>query len=518
MKKAIAACILSLTVLTVSTSGSSWWEDTVFYEVFVRSYYDSDADGIGDFKGLEMKLDYIKELGAGALWLMPIFKSPSYHGYDTVDYYQVNEDYGTTEDFYSLLAEANKHGIRIILDLVVNHTSSDHPWFQKSAVNIPAYNDWYIWEKNRPAGKQYVHGKAEPVQNRHWRYNEKRKQFYYAHFTEKMPDLNLDNTAVRQEVKKIAKFWLDKGIAGFRLDAAQHIIEESPERMQPDTPSTVQWWVEFNQYVKSVNPHAVLVGEVWSEYPRISKYYADGKGLDICFDFPFQINTLKTVGSGNVRSFIDMVTTKKQLPAPLCFYAPFLANHDQDRYMTSLKNDFVKARMAAVILLSAPGTPFIYYGEEIGMYHPSDRKTHLPIRTPMQWDDTEVTAGFTRTKAPWQKINDNGPPYNVRYQQQSPDSLLKLYQKLTLLRREHPELRYGDYKFHSVGEDVLAYERAYKENRILVLINPSGKKQTIRSGAITGRYRSLLDGKTIEITPKYVILAGAHYLLEPIEK
>jgi len=528
MKKVIAACILTLTVLTVSTSGSSscsgwlrpdeWWQDAVFYEVFVRSYYDSDADGIGDFKGLQMKLDYIKELGANALWLMPVFKSPSYHGYDTVDYYQVNEDYGTMEDFYSLLAEADKRGIRIILDLVVNHTSSSHPWFQKSAENTPDYNDWYIWEKNRPAGKQYEYGKAEPVQNRRWRYNDKRKQFYYAHFSEKMPDLNLSNPAVRQEVKKIATFWLDKGIAGFRLDAAQHIIEEGPGRMRPDTPCTVRWWVEFNQYVKSVNPEALLVGEVWSEYPRISEYYADGKGLDLCFDFPFQINTLKTVGSDNVKSFIDMVTAKKQLSAPLCFYAPFLANHDQDRYMTSLKNDFVKARMAAVILLSAPGTPFIYYGEEIGMYHPSDRKTHLPIRTPMQWEDTEVTAGFTRRSAAWQKINDNEPPYNVRYQQQSPDSLLKLYQKLTRLRREHPELRYGDYKFHSVDEDVLAYERVYKENRVLILINPSDKEQTIRGGAITGRYRSLLDGKTIEITPKYVILAGVHYLLEPMEE
>ena len=152
------------------------------------------------------------------------------------------------------------------------------------------------------------------------------------------------------------------------------------------------------------------------------------------------------------------------------------------------------------------------------MYHPSDRKTHLPIRTPMQWDDTEATAGFTRNNAPWQKINDNQPPYNVRYQQQSPDSLLKLYQKLILLRQQQPELRYGDYKFHCVGQDVLAYERVYKEKRILALINPSGKEQTIRSREISGSYRSLLDDKTIEITPQYVMPAGAHYLLKPMEK
>ena len=518
MKKVITACILSLTVLTVSTFGSSWWQDAVFYEVFVRSYYDSDADGIGDLKGLQMKLDYIKELGANALWLMPIFKSPSYHGYDTADYYQVNEDYGTVEDLHSLLAEADKRGIRIILDLAVNHTSSDHPWFQKSAENTPDYNDWYVWEKNRPAEKQYEYGKAEPVQNRRWHYNDKREQFYYAHFTEKMPDLNLDNPAVRQEVKKIAKFWLDKGIAGFRLDAAQHIIEDGSEEMQPDTPSTVRWWVEFNQYVKSVNPRAVLVGEVWSEHRFISKYYADRKGLDLCFDFPFQINTLKTVGSGNVKSFIDMVTAKKQLPAPLFFYAPFLANHDQDRYMTSLKNDFAKARIAAVILFSAPGTPFIYYGEEIGMYHPGDRRTHLPIRTPMQWEDTQVTAGFTTNKNPWCGLNNNKDPYNVRYQQQSPDSLLKLYQKLIRLRLKYPELRYGDYKFHCVGENVLAYERVYNNKAILVLINPQDKDQTIHSRHISGTYHNLLNGKIIEIATQHTVPAGGYYLLDQMEK
>lgn len=518
MKKAITGCIFSLPLLTVSTFASSWCRDAVFYEVFVRSYYDSNGDGIGDFKGLEIKLDYIKEFGANALWLMPIFKSPSYHGYDTVDYYQVNEDYGTIKDFCSLLTQADKRGIRIILDLVVNHTSSRHPWFQKSARNTPPYDDWYIWKKTRPGEKRRVYGKTEPVQTGPWRYNDRRKQFYYAHFSKTMPDLNLNNIAVCREVKKIAKFWLDKGVAGFRLDAAQNIIEQGPGKIRPDTLSTVQWWVEFNQYVKSLNPHAILVGEVWSEYPRISQYYADGKGLDLCFDFPFQTNTLKTVGSGNVSSFIDMVATKKQLPAPLSFYAPFLANHDHDRYMTSLKNDFVKARMAAIILLSAPGTPFIYYGEEIGMYHPPERAAHSLIRTPMQWEDTELTAGFTRNKAPWHKINDNKAPYNVRHQQRAPDSLLKLYQKLTRLRRQRPELRYGHYKFHPVGKNVLAYERVYKKNRVLVLLNPSGKEQTIRSRAITGRYRSLLDGKTIEITPEYVIPVGAHYLAEPIQK
>jgi glycosidase len=333
-----------------------------------------------------------------------------------------------------------------------------------------------------------------------------------------MPELDLKNTAVREEVKKIAKFWLDKGVAGFRLDAAQLIIEEGPGKQRTNTPATIQWWVEFSQYVKSLNPQAILVGEVWSDHSQISKYYAKGKGLDICFDFPFQSNTLKTVGSGSVKSFIDMVATKKKLPAPLFFYAPFLANHDQNRYMTSLDNDFVKARMAAVILLTAPGTPFIYYGEEIGMYHSPERKTHLLIRTPMQWDQIEVTAGFTRSSTTWQKINDNKTPYNVRHQQRSPDSLLKFYQKLIRLRMEHPELRYGDYKFHSVGKNVLAYERIYEKSRVLVLINPSGKEQTIRSQRISGSYRNLLDGRTIEITRKYIMPAGAHCLLAPMEK
>jgi glycosidase len=518
MKKAITRCILSCPLLTASALGNSWLKDAVFYEVFVRSYYDSNADGIGDFRGLEMKLDYIKQLGANALWLMPIFKSPSYHGYDTVDYYQVNEDYGTMEDFDSLLIEADKHGIRIILDLVVNHTSLEHPWIQKYVENIAPYNHWYLWEKTRPGGKRSVYGKAKPVEGGGWRYNAQRKQFYYAHFSKKMPELDLRNTAVRQEVKKIAKFWLDKGVAGFRLDAAQLIIEEGPGKKQSNTQATIQWWIEFSQYVKSLNPQAILVGEVWDEHSQISKYHVKGKGLDLCFDFPFQSDTLKAVGSGSVKSFIDMVAAKKKLPAPLSFYAPFLANHDQDRYMTSLDNDSAKARMAAIILLTAPGTPFIYYGEEIGMYHRTKKVDHLLIRTPMQWDQTKVTAGFTSAKAPWHKINDNKAPYNVRHQRRSPDSLLKLYQKLIRLRLEHPELRYGDYKFHSVGKNVLAYEKVYEKSAVLVLINPSGKEQTIRSRRISGSYCNLLNGEAIEVTPKYVMPPGSCYLLEPIER
>jgi len=271
---AVVTGLIALTALDLSSSsGCQWACDAVFYEVFVRSFSDSDGDGTGDLRGLAAKLDYIKDLGANAVWLMPIFPSPSEHGYDTIDYMNINKSYGTIDDFNFLIAEAKKRNIRIILDLMVNHTSDRHPWFKKSLNKIPPYDNYYLWRDKPPGGKWFVYGKDKPVLNGGWRYNPQRRQFFYAYFSECMPDLNLKNPLVRDEFKKIAKFWLDKGVSGFRLDAAQNIIEQGPGHgKQYDSPATIQWWRRFSQYVKSLNPEVFLIGEVWAEYDTLSKY------------------------------------------------------------------------------------------------------------------------------------------------------------------------------------------------------------------------------------------------------
>ncbi len=517
MKKNRPGHIAFFPLAATNPSTTPWWHDAVFYEVFVRSFYDSNADGIGDLKGLEKKLDYISRLGANAIWLMPIFTSPSYHGYDTVDYFRLNDDYGTLKDFESLVNQAAKKKIRIVLDLVLNHTSPQHPWFQKSVEKVAPYKDWYVWKKNKPRGKWFIWGSDKPVSGGGWYYNQRRKEFYFSFFSHDMPELNMQNPRVREETKKIAKFWLDKGVAGFRLDAARHIIVEGPGKAkQFNTPATIKWWVEFAKFVKSINPAAVLIGEVWSGHSDISKYYANGKGLDFCFDFPWQSAAIETISRGDARIFVDMVKRKKQTSAPLYFFAPFLSNHDQSRYLTSLKKNLHKARIATLLLFTSPGPPFIYYGEEIGMHHGTRKKTDLPVRTPMQWDNTKITAGFTDAKKPWHKINYNNATYNVACQQRSSDSILKFYQKLINLRLKLPELRYGRYRFHSIGKNILVYQRIYKKRSVLILINLSNKKQTFNYRAIRGRYKNLLTGRKIKIADGFVMPVGQFLLLKPL--
>ncbi len=515
---AVAIGLIALAGLdSPGSSGCQWACDAVFYEVFVRSFCDCDGDGIGDLRGLASKLDYISDLGANAIWLMPIFPSPSEHGYDALDYMSINKDYGTMDDFRFLIAEAGKRNIRIILDLMVNHTSDRHPWFKKSLDKISPYDNYYLWLDKPPGGKWYVYGKDTPVLNGGWRYNPHRGRFFYAYFTERMPDLNLKNPLVREEFRIIAKFWLDKGVSGFRLDAARNIIEQGPGHgKQYDSPATIEWWREFNQYVKSVNPEAFLIGEVWAEYDTLSKYYAKGAGLDACFDFSLQRTILQTLRDGNAKRLADMITAKNSSSAPTGFYAPFLSNHDQDRYLTTLKNNLKKARPAVVLLLTAPGPVFIYYGEEIGMHQPAEKTGHHSVRTPMQWGSSAVTAGFTESDTPWTKIQNNADPYNVAYQQQKPDSLWSFYRELIRLRKDQSELRNGDYHFHRPDTGAIIFEKTLGPDKTLVMLNPSNQTIILNDNAILGRYRNLLNGGIVDIKRDFALGSGDCYLLKKL--
>src|SRR6266496_178176 len=228
------------------TEGLPWWNDTVFYEIFVRSFRDSNGDGIGDFNGITEKLDYLKGLGVRGIWLMPINPSPSYHGYDVTDYQAVNPDYGTLDDFKHLLSEAHKRGIKVIMDLVLNHTSAKHPWFQSALQPGSQYHDWYVWKDQDP-------GTLGPWGAQTW-YKASNGQYYYAIFWDQMPDLNYDNPAVREEAKKIASFWLkDIGIDGFRLDAVRYLVED---QKLADSASNHAFLAEWGKYYRSINPQA----------------------------------------------------------------------------------------------------------------------------------------------------------------------------------------------------------------------------------------------------------------------
>jgi glycosidase len=470
------------------TDGFRWWNDTVFYEIFVRSFRDSDGDGDGDFNGIIEKLDYLQALGIRGLWLMPINPSPSYHGYDVTDYYAVNPDYGTMDDFKRLLDEAHNRDIRIIIDFVMNHTSSKHPWFQSALTPGSQYREWYVWSETDP-------GTPGPWGQKAW-YRAGNGQYYYAIFWDQMPDLNYDNPAVREEMKKVTSFWLnDVGVDGFRLDAVRYVVEGD---QLADSKANHAFIEEWGQYYRSVNPQAFTVGEAWTDNANVKKYTNTNRELDSAFNFDLS-DAMATLTQGNTSTFRFVVqTTVRDFPEQ--DNANFLTNHDMPRVMNVLGVDKEqKAKLAAGILLTLPGIPFIYYGEEIGM---SGTKPDELIRTPMQWEN-KPGAGFTDGK-PWQSVNIDFTIVNVARQEGDADSLLETYRTFIQLRNEHSALRVGEtFVAESLSNKIVSYLRVSGDETLLVLINIDDEpldnyKLDLSIGPLSGRYNaaSLLDSST----------------------
>lgn len=415
---------------TPGITAEAWWSSAVFYEIFVRSFNDSDGDGIGDFNGVTQKLDYLDKLGITAVWLMPIFPSPSYHGYDVTDYYDVNPQYGTMDDFKNLVTEAHKRDIRVIIDLVINHTSDKNPWFKeaKKDKNSP-YRDWYIWSDTDL-------GYEGPWGQRVW--HSATNGFYYGIFEPFMPDLNYNNPAVTEEMNMIVSFWLtDVDVDGFRLDAAKHLIEDGSK--QENTKATHLWFQnEFYPAYKAVNPEAMTVGELFGDGLNTIATYIKNDQFDLAFNFQLANSFIAASNTGKVGSLANtLIVSDKAIPDHQ--YATFLTNHDQNRIMSQLSGDVDKAKLAAFLLLTSPGTPFIYYGEEIGM---EGKKPDENIRLPMQWS-AEANAGFT-TGSPWRAPASDYAYVNVDAKTGSPDSLLEHYRALIELRNKYSTMQTGN--------------------------------------------------------------------------
>ena len=355
-----------------------------------------------------------------------------------------------------------------------------------------------------------------------WCYSGARSGYYYAAFWSGMPDLNYRSASVNTEIRKIAKFWLDKGVDGFRLDAARYLIEDGPGAGQSDSPSTIQWWKDFNAYVKSVNPDAMLVGEVWVGNEIVTKYYGDGKGLDLCFDFETAGQILQTLGTGFPQSVRAQVEKKVGLNAPLSFYAPFLANHDQLRAFNVLNKDFANAKLAAVLLLTLPGTPFLYYGEEIALYQ-NDGYSDENKRTPMQWSE-DKNAGFT-TGSPWQAAVTRDAPFTVASQLDNRFSLLTLYSKLIQIRKENSELWKGNIRFYDArkGTDstsakagqILCFERTLDTGeRCVVALNASKSVKNVYIDALKGsKFKNCLFDIVQSFPDGKICLDGKSFLI-----
>jgi glycosidase len=465
-----------------------WWNERVFYEIFVRSFLDSDGDGNGDFNGMTTRLDYLNDgdpatttdLGIGGIWLMPIFPATSYHGYDVTDYQAVNPDFGSLEDFKNFLDQAHQRGIRVIIDWPLNHTSVEHPWFQGSIDPNGETRDWYIWSDTRPSS-------AGPWGQGVW-HEGPNGGYYYGVFWSGMPDLNYNNPEVVAAMQDVMRFWIEEvGVDGFRLDGARYIIEEGEE--QADTPSTQAYFSRLTSQCKQLNPECLMLGEVWTSNFAVAGYVKDGD-LDMAFNFELAGGYMASAASATAKNTIDQLKFSLKL-FPSNQYAPFLTNHDQPRVMTELSGDRAKAGNAAMLLLTGPGVPFIYYGEEIGMLGGGADEYK---RTPMQWSP-EANAGFT-TGTPWIAVNPDYPEVNVETELQAADSLLNWYIELIRLRTAYPSLMMGDaYPVTSQHPSVYSLLRSRGGENLLVVLNLSDQEVTdyglkLAAGPLSGNYQA----------------------------
>ena len=464
-----------------------WTRGAVCYEIFVRSFFDSDGDGIGDFNGLTQKLDYIndgnpstqRDLGARCVWLMPIMPSPSYHGYDATDYYRVNPQYGTNDDFKRFVAEAHRRGIRVLIDMVLNHASSEHPFFKEALLDTAS--PFRKWWRFAPTSQG-----PGPWGNVAWHKNPYRDEYYYGVFWHGMPDLNYAHAPVREEAKKVATFWLrDMGVDGFRLDAIPYLVEEGSRLA--GTPATHAFFREYGTHVRSVAPESFTVGEVWDSVGAMLPYYPDQ--LDAHFAFELSNAIVNAVRSGSAKDLFGGYL-RLQAALPPERWSPFLRNHDQTRTATEFRGNVARQKLAATLLLTLPGLPFVYYGEEIGM---TGDKPDPRLRTPMHWT-TGRAAGFTSGQ-PWEPLQPDSNTVTVAAQDADPNSLLNLFRRLIHLRSATPALARGTlHPLQTTDTSVAAYIRVDANRPVLVVANLSEMPRTgvristTTSGLRSGRY------------------------------
>jgi glycosidase len=459
---------------TARAATPPWWRDAVFYEIFVRSFADASAgplagDGIGDFQGLIDHLDYLNDgrgaagssLGVTAVWLMPIQPSPSYHGYDVSDYFAVNPEFGDMELFKRFVAEAHRRGIRVIIDLVLNHASSRHPLFERALAAAPGRAERGLF-RFAPAPEQIV----GPWDQRAW--HPAGDDFYYGVFSSEMPDWNFRSPEVTAHHRRAAEFWLrEVGIDGFRLDAVRYLFETGDELQ--DTAETRAWLKEFTAYCHALKPDAFVIGENTARTPEIARCILGGS-LDSAFEFDLARATVETVRLAHGGILARTMERLNALYAGDAPWATLLDNHDQERIRTQLGDSEAATRLAAKLLFTLPGVPFVYYGEELGL---RGAKPDPELRTPMPWTAQPPNAGFAAPDVkPWHALNPDFRDLNVAAQLADNDSLLALHRRLIRLHLSSPALRRGSPVAVSTSDRrVYAAMRTTPEETVLVLAN-----------------------------------------------
>jgi glycosidase len=435
---------------------TDWYRDSVGYQLFVRSFQDSDGDGIGDLRGLLDRLDELDHLGVDLLWLMPMMKGSSWHGYEVTDHRMIDPLYGTMEDFDRVVEAAHARGMRVILDHVINHTSIEHPWFA-----TPLHSDWYVWRDTNP-------GWSQPWSS-YPAWHQRNGRWYYGVFSTRMPDLDYTNEELKREMLDLAAFWLSRGADGFRLDGARYLIETGPGPAQSDTAETHDFWREFRAACDAAHPAPLIVGEVWAETEIATRYFgtSDQPELHMTFDFDSSYGIADSIRQGNAaRAKATLSDRLRRLPS-WGESGTFLANHDQVRIASSLSDlDREALRLAGAMLLTWPGTPWIYYGEEIGM---GDGSGGYDSRRPMQWGGD----GFT-TGTPWAPHASSAVSDSVAGQKDDPSSLYSLYRDFIRVRREHPALRRGPAQIaiaSGSSSEPLVLVRSFEDESLVVAYN-----------------------------------------------
>ncbi|BDD01971.1 alpha-glucosidase [Persicobacter psychrovividus] len=533
-KPALLFFALLLISFSAMAQHEPWWKSTVFYEIYMPSFKDSNHDGKSDFKGMTSKLDYLQSLGIKGVWLTPFLKSPKVdNGYDIADYYQIDPDYGDLKDFKNFINEAHRRNIKVIMDMVINHTSTECKWFQESRKSkTNPYRDYYIWSDQPNNWDSFFGGKA-------WAYDSTTQQYYYHKFAKKMVDLNWANPKVKTEVAKVLRFWLELGVDGFRMDVINFLSTDPDRKDNPVKKGQQVHKFDVDQkgvkeaigMIKSVlneYPDKFLVGEVGSDQLKVLKQYQSPKMLDVPFNFNF----------GSIphfdahRIFRELKDMERQMPG---YPTLFFGSHDMPRLMSRLaNNDPDRASCLAALMLTAKGVPFIYYGEEIGMtniiakdtteirdiqamthYHLArsagkNEKEAMQVandnnrdksRSPMQWNDFSH-AGFS-DHTPWIKVGQDYRHTNVAEEERNEQSLLHQYRQLLQLRSNHKALQFGEYKYLKMNADCILFSREYQGETIQAIFNFSDHAQSINI-----HHQKVLIGKTDLQPNTFLIIQG----------
>ena len=446
------------------------WPNAVTYEIFVQSFYDTNGDGIGDLNGVTAKLDYLKSLGVEAIWLMPISPSPSYHKYDVTDYRGIHSDYGTEEDFKRMVQEAHNRNIKVVIDLVINHTSAEHPWF-KEAVAHPEgpYRDYYVWAQRDSIADQ-ISKKEVALDSDNitqWHSADSTDQLYYGFFWGGMPDLNYDHQPLIDEIFDIGKFWLkDMDVDGFRLDAAKHIFTD--DRPQDNH----RWWELFRAEMKKIKPDVFLLGEVWADAEIVGPYL---QGLPALFNFDVGRGIIDAVnqeqGGALLTQILEIQNAYRQIN-PEYIDAIFITNHDQNRIASELSGNQQKIKLAASLLLTLPGSPYIYYGEELGML---GVKPDEHIREPFNWGPDDEDQGETNWITPKHTTDETVAPLSKQASDSS--SMYHHYRTMIQMRNDQPALTYGTMIPQDAPAMLSSFLRVHEQDSLWVVHNLSGNAQ-----------------------------------------